>query len=437
MFGDTVLALTGSSFTDEPASAGAQAAPYSAPLEPSSWRFDEFALDAARYELRREGHGVPIEPQVFDVLVHLVSNHHRVVGRQELMDAIWGAGYGSEASLSTRMKEARRALGDTGESQRYIRTVRGRGYRFVAVPTPIEAPRVPRTPASVPAQRVDYVHARNGVRLAYGVTGSGPPLVRAATWLTHLGYDADSSVWRHWLADLSARRTLIRYDERGCGLSDRDVGPFVFDDWVHDLETVVDTLELDTFPLLGISQGGAVAMTYAAQHPERVSKLILVGAFAQGRAVRAVGEAEQHLAKLDIDLARLGWERQDPAFRKVFAAQFQPQGTREDWDDFDRFQRRTTNPENAVRFIEQFSVIDVLDAARSVTCPTLIVHARDDHRVPQRCSHQLRAAISNARLVTLESMNHLFTAQEAAWPAFLDELDQFLDDCPHPPKSVT
>jgi pimeloyl-ACP methyl ester carboxylesterase len=189
----------------------------------------------------------------------------------------------------------------------------------------------------------------------------------------------------------------------------------------------VDTLELETFPLLGISQGGAVAIAYAAQNPQRVSKLILVGAYAQGRSVRAVGEEEQRLAQLDVDLARLGWDRGDPAFRKVFAAQFQPRGTREDWDDFDRFQLRTTTAENAVRFLEQFATIDVLDDARTIKCPTLIVHARDDHRVPQRCSLQLASVITETHLVTLDSRNHLFTAHEPAWPAFLEELDRFLE----------
>jgi pimeloyl-ACP methyl ester carboxylesterase len=392
------------------------------------WRFDDFVVDATTYELRRVEQVIRIEPQVFDVLVHLLDNHHRVVGRAELLDSIWGAGYGSDASLTTRIAAARRALGDTGESQNYIRTVRGRGFQFIAVPTVVDAPTKARPKQSVPAQRVAFTRARDGVRLAYGTTGVGPPLVRAANWITHLGHDADSPVWRHWVADLSMGRTLVRYDERGSGLSDWNVGEFGFDDWVSDLESVVDVLELDSFPLLGVSQGGAVALAYAARHPDRVSKLILYGAYAQGREVRAVGDTERRLAQLDVDLARWGWGRQDPAFRQVFAAQFQPSGTREDWDAFDRLQRRTTSPENAVRFLEQFALIDVLDAARDVKCPTLILHAADDRRVPQSSAFQLAAAIPNSRLVLLQSENHLLTADEPSWPVFLDEVDNFLRD---------
>jgi pimeloyl-ACP methyl ester carboxylesterase/DNA-binding winged helix-turn-helix (wHTH) protein len=392
------------------------------------WRFDEYLLDAARYELWRAGVAVALEPQVFELLSYLVENHHRMVTRDELMDAIWGAGHGSEASLSTRIKAARRALGDDGVAQNYIRTVRARGYQFVGVPTTVLLPAENLPPKPLPTQRVAFSYARDGVRLAYGITGTGPPLVRAANWMTHLGYDVDSPVWRHWVSEMAANHTLIRYDERGCGLSEWDVGDFTFDDWLSDLESVVDTLELKRFPLLGVSQGGAVAAAYAARHPERVSKLVLVSAYAQGRAVRAVSDTEHRLAELDLELARLGWGRKDPAFRQVFAAQFQPGGTREDWDAFDQMQRLTTSPQNAVRFLEQFASIDVRDEVRDITCPTLIVHSRDDLRVPYGCAHQLAALIPGARLVALDSANHLLTAGEPAWQIFCGEVEQFLRD---------
>jgi pimeloyl-ACP methyl ester carboxylesterase/DNA-binding winged helix-turn-helix (wHTH) protein len=395
---------------------------------PAAWRFDDFVLDAMQYELRRSGVAVPVEPQVFEMLSYLVGNHHRLVGRDELMDAIWGAGYGSEGSLSTRIKAARRALGDNGGSQNYIRTVRGRGYQFVGNPTAVLHPsgRLPLSP--LPTQRVAFGQAQDGVRLAYGVSGNGPPLVRAANWMTHLGYDVDSPVWRHWLSDLAATHTLIRYDGRGCGLSEWEVGDFTFEDWLTDLESVADTLGLKRFPLLGVSQGGAVAAAYAARHPDRVSKLILVGAYAQGRAVRAVNVTERRLANMDIELARLGWGVNDPAFRRVFAAQFQPEGTRDDWDAFDDLQRLTTSPQNAVRFLEQFAAIDVRDEIRTVSCPTLILHSRNDHRVPYLCGQQLTALIPGAHLVTLDSVNHLLTAHEPAWQVFLAEVHRFLLD---------
>jgi pimeloyl-ACP methyl ester carboxylesterase len=149
--------------------------------------------------------------------------------------------------------------------------------------------------------------------------------------MTHLGYDIESPVWRHWVRDLAASHTFIRYDERGCGLSDWEAADFTFDDWVTDLESVVEALGLERFPLLGVSQGSAVAVAYAAKHPEQVTKLILCSSYARGRAVRAIDDAERRAAALDLDLARVGWGRDDPAFRQVFAAQFLPDGSRADW----------------------------------------------------------------------------------------------------------
>ena len=391
------------------------------------WQFDGFVLDSQRYELRRDGDVVHVEPQVFDVLIQLVSNHRRFVTKEELFDSVWGGRFVGEAALTSRIKAARRALGDDGESQRYIRTVRGRGYQFVGTiaDTPTQPPPPPPEPAP-PQQHIAFCRAADGVRLAYAVVGEGPPLVRAANWMTHLGYDIESPVWKHWVRDLSLKYTFIRYDERGCGLSDWDATDFSFDDWVGDLESVVEALGLERFPLLGVSQGGAVAVAYAARHPERVSRLVLCSAYARGRAVRAVGEEEKRAAELDLDLARVGWGRDDPAFRQVFAAQFLPDGTRADWAAFDQLQRRTTSPENAVRFLEEFSRIDVREQARDVSCPTLIMHSRDDRRVPMRFGEELAALIPDAQLVALNSNDHLLAASEPAWQVFRDELDAFL-----------
>jgi pimeloyl-ACP methyl ester carboxylesterase/DNA-binding winged helix-turn-helix (wHTH) protein len=404
------------------------------------WRFDDFVLDTQRYELRNGDQVVRVEPQVFDVLTQLVGNNERCVTKEELFDAVWGGKFVGEAALTSRIKAARRALGDDGESQRYIRTVRGRGYQFVGTVTgagppatssrddaPAAAPEPePQEEPPPPRQHIAFCRAADGVRLAYAMAGDGPPLVRAANWMTHLGYDIESPVWRHWVRDLSLRHTFIRYDERGCGLSDWSATDFSFDDWVSDLESVVEALGLERFPLLGVSQGGAVAVAYAARHPGRVSKLVLCSSYARGRGARAVNEEEKRAAALDLDLARVGWGRDDPAFRQVFAAQFIPDGTRADWAAFDQLQRRTTSPENAVRFLEEFGRIDVRDDAGKVACPTLILHSRDDHRQPLRAAEELAALIPDSRLVALNSNNHLLTATEPAWPVFLEEVERFL-----------
>ncbi|WP_353807432.1 alpha/beta fold hydrolase [Agromyces sp. SYSU T00194] len=399
-----------------------------------TYLFDAYALDTARLQLRRDGDPVHVEPRAFDVLVHLVERRERVVTKEELLDAVWGDRFVSEAALTTALRTARRAVGDSGEAQRVVRTVHGRGYQFVA-DAALERPAaeasaaeasVTAAPPLAARQDIRFCRAADGARIAYASVGDGPPLLKAANWITHLDLEWRSPVWGHWMQGLAQGRTLVRYDERGCGLSDWDVGEFTFDDWVDDLETVVDAVGIERFPLIGVSQGAAVALAYAVRHPERVTKLILAGGYARGRLVRATSAEERSEAALDLDLARVGWARQDPSFMRVFASQFLPQGSQQEWDDFTTFQRATTSGQNAVRFLEEFARIDVSDIAHLVRCPTLIVHSRDDVRVPASQATELAALIPDSRLALLDSANHLLGASEPAWPQFLAHVDDFL-----------
>jgi pimeloyl-ACP methyl ester carboxylesterase len=273
---------------------------------------------------------------------------------------------------------------------------------------------------------IRFCTTSDGVRLAYATVGHGPPLVRAAHWITHLDYDWHSPVWRHWLEGLANGRTLVRYDERGCGLSDHDIGEWSFDAFVHDLETVVDELGLERFPLLGVSQGGPVAIAYADRHPERVSRLVLIGAYAQGRSRRARTEEERREAALQVEVARVGWGRDDPTFRRFFTSSFIPDASPELWDAFAELLRRTTPAENAARMLATWSDIDVAEAARRIKAPTLILHARDELRVPFEQARQLAALIPGSRLVPLDSRDHLLRPDDPAWGRFLDEVDAFL-----------
>jgi pimeloyl-ACP methyl ester carboxylesterase/DNA-binding winged helix-turn-helix (wHTH) protein len=395
------------------------------------YTFETCQLDPARFELHRAGVAVHVEPQVFEVLVYLVAHRDRVVPKTELLDAIWGDRFVSDSTLTSRLKAARKAIGDDGQGQRLIATVRGVGYRFVAsvtddVPAPGPAP----APAAGrrAAQQIRYCTSPDGVRIAYASTGSGPPLVKAANWLTHLDLEWDSPIWAHWIDALSAHHHLIRYDERGCGMSDWDVRDISLDAWVEDLELVVDSVGLDRFPLLGLSQGGAVALAYAVRHPERVSRVVLVGAYARGRLARAATPDEREEAALDMQVGRVGWRRDDQAYRQVFAAQFLPDADRERWDAFNALQRATTSTENVVRFLDTFANVDVSALAGQVTCPTLIVHAREDRRVPTSQARELAALIPDSRVHLLDSGNHIVMADEPAWPELVQELDEFLVD---------
>jgi len=357
----------------------------------------------------------------------LVRERHRVVPKEELLDTVWGNRFVSESALTSRVKAARQAIGDDGHSQQLIRTARGRGYQFVA---PVDEAAQPDPVAALspapPAQEIRFCTAGDGIRLAYAVSGAGPPLVKAANWLSHLAYDWESPVWRHWLDALSHRFRLVRYDERGCGLSDWEIGRFSFDDWVDDLEAVVDAAGLDRFPLLGISQGGPVAIAYAVRHPERVTQLVLLGSFAQGRRKSARTPDELALAEAHIEIVRLGWGRPDPTYRQIFVARFLPEATQEQWRSFDELQQRSTSPDNAWRFVGGFADIDVTNLAPKLTVPTLIMCSRREPGNRFEQSRLLAALIPNSRLVPLDSSNHLLPERDPAWKHFLAEIDRFL-----------
>ena len=270
-------------------------------------------------------------------------------------------------------------------------------------------------------QDIRFCTTPDGLRLAWASHGGGPPLVKAANWLTHLEYDWESPVWRYWLEGLGQSHTVIRYDERGCGLSDRDLGELSLDHWVSDLETVIDAAGVERFSLLGISQGAAIAIAYAVRHPERVEKIVLYGGYAQGRNHRG----DRRVAEALVAAIRAGWEDPNPAFRHVFTMRFLPEGTPEQMAWYDDLQRRTTTAENAARLYEAWSDVDVSDLAPQVKAETLVAHARGDGAVPFEQGRLLASLIPNARLLPLESVNHLLLPDDPAWPVFLSELRQF------------
>jgi pimeloyl-ACP methyl ester carboxylesterase/DNA-binding CsgD family transcriptional regulator len=256
--------------------------------------------------------------------------------------------------------------------------------------------------------------------------------VKAANWLSHLEYDWASPIWRHWIEGLSRHRTYVRYDARGCGLSDRDPKEISFESWVRDLEAVADASGFERFPLLGISQGGAIAIEYATRHPERVSHLILYGAFGRGRLKRGGGQAGIDETMTMYKLFELGWGTDNRAFRQVFATQFLPDASHELIDAFDELQRQSASAAEAVRIMQTSVQIDVTRLAERVACPSLILHSRDDGRIPFEEGRLLASLIPGARFVPLASRNHILLADEPAWQAFVREIDAFLGDAKGP-----
>jgi pimeloyl-ACP methyl ester carboxylesterase/DNA-binding CsgD family transcriptional regulator len=277
-----------------------------------------------------------------------------------------------------------------------------------------------------PTQQIRFARSHDGVRLAWARSGSGPPLIKAATWLSHLEYDWESPIWSHLLAALSAQHTLVRYDERGCGLSDWAVHDLSFDSWLRDLETVADATGERRFGLLGISQGASIAIAYAVRHPERVSHLVLHGGYARGRLVRSDTPQEREEVETMTKLAELGWGKADPSFRQFFTTQFIPGGTPQQHQWFNELERISTSPANAARFMREFARIDVAALLPRVQCPTLVLHSQRDVRQPLEEGRLLATGIPGARFVPIDSGNHLLLADEPGWQRWIGEVRGFL-----------
>ncbi|UUX48951.1 alpha/beta fold hydrolase [Nisaea acidiphila] len=274
-------------------------------------------------------------------------------------------------------------------------------------------------------QRIGFCQVQDGTKIAYATVGSGPPLLKAANWLNHLEFDWASPIWGRSFAEIARHRTFVRYDERGCGLSDWDVEDLSFEAFVEDLEAVADKLGLERFPLLGISQGCAVSIEYAVRHPERVSGLILVSGYTARWRISTSPE-EQARREAVLKLTELGWGTDNPAYRHIFSQTFMPEASAADLEWFDDFQRQTTSPGNAARFQDAFGYIDVRHRLAEVKAPTIVLHAKHDQRIPIDEGRALAAGIPDARFVPLESRNHILVDHEPAWRTCIATVGRFL-----------
>ena len=277
-------------------------------------------------------------------------------------------------------------------------------------------------------QQIRFCRAHDGTRIAFAVTGNGSPLVRAPHWLTHLEYEWQSPLWRPWLTALTAGRSLVRMDARGCGLSDRGVETISFEAFVRDLEAVVDAAGLERFALFGHSQGGAIAMEYAVMHPERVSQLVLLGAYARGRLKRSPQSRSESEAQLK--LVEVGWGGDDPSYRQFFASQFMPGASLEQLRQMAELQRVSSSPTDATRILRAYYEIDVSAQVPRISCPALVLHARGDLRVPFEEGRAVAAMIPGARFVPLDSDNHILIENEPAFARLFEEMRGFLGSAP-------
>jgi pimeloyl-ACP methyl ester carboxylesterase/DNA-binding winged helix-turn-helix (wHTH) protein len=393
------------------------------------YRFGQCELVPETRELRVAGAVQPVEPQVFDLIHFLVRERGRVIATDELIAAVWGGRIVSDSAIAARISAARSAIGDDGERQDWIKTIRGRGFRFVGAveeATPQIRPASDRTePDQLARQRIAFCRSRDGTRIAYAVSGSGYPVLKVGHWLTHLEHDTRSPVWRPFYDRLNQSFSLVRYDQRGNGLSDWDVADFSFDRFVEDIEAVVEAAGVKRFALLGMSQGAPIAIAYAARYPERVSHLVLYGGYEKGRLLRG-SASEREQGEAILTLIRHGWGKPGSPFINAFTSMFIPDGTKEQIDSLVDLQRLTTSPENAALLRAAVDRFDASAEVGKVAVPALVLHSRDDGVQPLEQGRQLAANIPGAEFVMLESRDHIILSQEPAWPVLFGEIERFI-----------
>jgi pimeloyl-ACP methyl ester carboxylesterase/DNA-binding CsgD family transcriptional regulator len=277
-----------------------------------------------------------------------------------------------------------------------------------------------------PTEQIRFCTSRDGTRIAYAICGNGPPLVWLGQFVRHIELDWDSPVWRPWLSLLSRRHTLVRYDFRGCGLSDRDGVEFSHQRHVEDLAAVMDAAGLKRCILFGMAGGGAKAASYAVRHPDRVSHLVLYGSptcarLADNPTPKQMEEAETRLRAIE-----LGWPNALPAYGQFYASLLMPDAGPDAFHSFNELLRRATSAAQMIALLRGYWRVDVRDALPKIACPTLVMHAREDSTIPFEQGRRAAALIPGAQFVPLETRNHILLENEPAWRQFCDALDEFL-----------
>jgi pimeloyl-ACP methyl ester carboxylesterase/DNA-binding winged helix-turn-helix (wHTH) protein len=392
----------------------------------AKYLFGNYLLDVEERRLLRDDEEIRLRGKLFDTLRVLVENAGKLVRKDAFMESVWPDSVVEDNNLDYCISQLRKLL----QPGKYIETVPRHGYRFIAEVTPPK-PHVPLIPVrrgleplEAPQQPIEFFTTSDGVRIAYSIGGQGPVLVRTIHWLNHLDFEWQTPLRRQWLSEVMRHNTLVRYDQRGSGLSDWNIGDFSFGRTVRDFEELVDAAGLEQFSILGGCQGAAVAIAYAVRHPERVTKLIINGTFANGWPAPGPG-AEEHLEAM-LTLIRSGWGRDNPAFRQLWTTLFRPDADSQEAAWLNELQRISSSPENAARMIAEFPNIRVLDMLPKISCPTLVLHSRDDGAVPLQEGKLIAARIRGARFVELPSRSHMVAPGDAGWEQLVQEFSAFM-----------
>jgi pimeloyl-ACP methyl ester carboxylesterase/DNA-binding winged helix-turn-helix (wHTH) protein len=395
-------------------------------LTMAKYLFGNYLFDVDERRLLRGNEEIRLRGKLFDTLRVLVENAGKLVRKDAFMESVWPDSVVEDNNLDYCISQLRKLL----HPAKYIETVPRHGYRFVAeVTTPKPHGRsIPLKPAGqpsgVPDQQIEFFTTSDGVRIAYNVGGQGPVLVRTIHWLNHMDFEWKTPLQQQWLSEIMRHNTLVRYDQRGSGLSNWNVSDFSFERTVQDFEELVDAADLEKFSILGGCQGAAVGIAYAVRHPERVTKLIINGTFANGWPAPGPG-AQEHLEAM-LTLIRSGWGRDNPAFRQLWTTLFRPDADSTEAAWLNELQRISSSPENAARMMAEFPNIRVLDMLPKISCPTLVLHSREDGAVPVQEGKLIAARIRGSRFVELPSRSHMVAPGDAAWDQLVQEFAGFM-----------
>ena len=393
----------------------------------ANYLFGVYVLDVDERRLLRDNEEIRLRGKLFDTLRVLVENAGKLVRKDAFMESVWPDSVVEDNNLDYCISQLRKLL----HPAKYIETVPRHGYRFVAEVTAVKPHgRLLQLETAVqqpnaPDQEIQFFTTSDGVRIAYNIGGQGPLLVRTIHWLNHLDFEWKTPLRRQWLSEIMQHNTLLRYDQRGSGLSDWNVSDFSFERMVQDFEELVDAAGLEKFTILGGCQGAAVGIAYAVRHPERVTKLIINGTFANGWPAPGPG-AQEHLEAM-LTLIRSGWGRDNPAFRQLWTTLFRPDADSVEAAWLNELQRISSSPENAASMMAEFPNIRVLDMLPKISCPTLVLHSREDGAVPVQEGKLIAARIRGSRFVELPSRSHMVAPGDAGWDQLVQEFSAFMD----------
>ena len=399
--------------------------------------FADCDLDLDAHVLRVAGVEVHVEPQVFDLIACLVMKRGKLVTYDDLIAEVWNGRIVSDATMAARISMARKAVGDDGKRQEVIRTVPRRGVQLVVPVTELPDATIPEPHTAhrngKRSQTIRYTTSRDGIGIAWAECGDGPPLLRGGHWLGHLEHDWSSPVWRPLLDHLSSRRRLVRYDQRGTGLSDRQLNGASVDELADDMEAVADAAALETFPIYATSQSVPVALALAARRPDRVSRLILLNGIVQGSTAR--GEIDK--TETIVGMIRAGWGIPDSAFMRALATVFMPRSTQAELDSLMQMQGVSASADVAAELRQTIGRIDVRHCLGRVECPTLVIHFSGDQVQSPEQSRILARQLKEAEFHLLESPNHVLVPSDPIWATCLDEIDRFLTADEPDPLNLT